>query len=85
MNVTSYRSANIDSNHYLANVCLRAWISNVKLVTGIRTSQYNVSKLTSSEVVEQYRQQIEEKLKHVTMTEQDNGEKLWDVKQSLIL
>lgn len=40
MNVRSYRGANIDSKHHLANARLRAWISNVKQVTGIRTNQY---------------------------------------------
>ena len=29
-------------------------------------------------MAEQYRQQIEEKLNHITLTDQDNGEKLWE-------
>jgi hypothetical protein len=29
-------------------------------------------------VAEQHRQQIEEKLNHITLNEQGNGEKLWD-------
>ena len=29
-------------------------------------------------LVEHYRQQIEEKLNHITHTEQDNGEELWE-------
>jgi len=29
-------------------------------------------------VAEQYRQLIEEKLNHITLTDQDNGEKLWE-------
>jgi hypothetical protein len=57
---------------------LTARISNVKKVTGIRTGIYNVFKLTSSEVAEQYWQQIEEKLNHITLPEQYNGEKLWE-------
>jgi hypothetical protein len=61
----------------LVIACLRAQISNVRQVTGIRTSKYNVSKLTSTEVTEQYRQQTEEKLNHITFTEQDNKEELW--------
>jgi len=73
------------SGHYLAIAHLRARISNVKKVTGIRTSKYIVSKLTSSEVAEQYRQQIEEKWNRITLTEQDNGENCGrDVKQALI-
>jgi len=79
MDVRSYRGANINWDHYLVIVCLRARISNVKQVTGIRTSKYNVSKLTSTEVAEQYRQQIEHKLNHITLTEQDNGEELWEI------
>ena len=43
MDVRSYRGANIDSDHYLVIAVLRAQISNVKKVTGIRTSKYNVS------------------------------------------
>jgi len=78
MDVRSYRGSTIDSDHYLVIACLRPQISNVKQVTGIRTSKNHVSKLTSNEVVEQYRQQIEEKLNHITFTEQDNGEELWD-------
>jgi len=53
MDVRSYRGAIIDSDHYLLIARLRAQISNVKQVTGIRTSKKSVSKLTSSEVVEQ--------------------------------
>ena len=77
MDVRSCLGADIDSNHYLSIACVRARISNVKKVTGIRTSKYNVSKLTSSEVAKQYRQQMEEKLNHITLNEQDNEEKLW--------
>ena len=76
MDVRSYQGANIDSDHYLVFARLRARISNVKHVTGIRTSKYNVSKLTPTEVAEQQRQQREEKLIHITLTEQDNGEEL---------
>ena len=65
MDVRSYRGANNDSDHYLVTVRLRARISNVKQVTGIRTIKYSISKLTSTEVVEQHRQQIEEKLNHI--------------------
>jgi hypothetical protein len=43
MDVRSYRGANIDSRHYLVVARLRAQISNVKKVTGIRTSKYNIS------------------------------------------
>ena len=60
MDVRSYKGANINSDHYLVTARLKAQISNVKQVTGIRTSKYNVSKLTSNEVVEQYRQQTDE-------------------------
>jgi hypothetical protein len=52
--VRLYQGANIDSNHCLVIACLRAQISNVKRVTGIRTNKYNITKLA-----EQYRQQIE--------------------------
>jgi hypothetical protein len=73
------------SGHYLFIVHVRARISNVKKVNGIRTSKYTASKLTYSEVVEQYRQQIEEKWNRITLTEQDNGENCArDVKQALI-
>ena len=53
MDVRSYQGDNTDSNHYLVIAYLRARISNVKQVTGIRISKYHVSKLTSSEVAEQ--------------------------------
>ena len=53
MDVRSYRGANIDSDHYFVIVRLRARTSNVKKVIGIRSSKYNVSKFTSSEVAEQ--------------------------------
>jgi len=66
MDVRSCLGANIDSNHYLGIAHLRARISNVMKVTGIRTSKYSVSKLTSSEVAKQYRQQMEQKLNHYT-------------------
>ena len=77
MDVRSYQGANNDSDHYLVTASLRVQISNIRQVTGIRTSIYNVSKLTPSEVAEQYRQQTEEKLNHITLTEKDNGENLW--------
>jgi hypothetical protein len=51
----------------------RIRISNVKKVTGARTSKYDVFKLISSEEVEQYRQR---KVNHITLTEEHNGEKL---------
>jgi len=69
MDVRSYQGSSIDSDHHLVIACQSAQISNVKQVTGIRTSKYSVSKLTSAEVVEQYRQQIDEKLNHITLTE----------------
>jgi hypothetical protein len=72
MDVRSYRGANTDLDHYLVIACQKARISNVKQVTGIRTRKHNVSKLTFTEVAEQYRQQTEEKLNHITLTEQDN-------------
>jgi len=64
--------------------CPRTQISNVKQITGIRTSKYDVSKLTSSEVVEQSRKQIEEELNHMTLTEQNNGDKLWERCKTII-
>jgi hypothetical protein len=76
MDVMSYRGANTDSNHCLVIVHLRGHISNIKKVTGFRTSKYNISKLTPSEVAEQYRQQTEEKLNYITLTEQDTGKKI---------
>jgi len=79
MDVRSYQGANINWDHYLVIACLRARTSNVKQVTGIRTSKYSVSTMTSTEVMEQYRQQIEDKLNHITLTEQDNGEELWEM------
>jgi hypothetical protein len=58
---------------------------NVKKVNGIRTSKYTVYQLTYSEVVEQYRQLIEEKWNRITLTEQDNRENCGrGVKQALI-
>jgi hypothetical protein len=45
----------------------------MKHVTGFRTGKYNVPKLASYEVEEQYRQQIEE-ICYITFTEHDNGE-----------
>ena len=35
-------------------------------------------------MAEQYRQQTEEKLNHITLTEQDNGEKLWERCKTII-
>ena len=43
MDVRSYRGANIDSDHYLVIAYLRAQISHVKKLTGIRTSKYYIS------------------------------------------
>jgi hypothetical protein len=43
--VSSYRGASIVSNYCLVIACLRAQISNVVRVTGIRTNKYNVTKL----------------------------------------
>ena len=85
MDVWSYRGVSIDSDHYLVTVRLRARISNDKQVTGIRTIKHNVSILTSSEVAEQYRQQIEEKLNHIALTDLDNGEELWERCKTIII
>ena len=85
MGVRSYRGANINSDHCLVTVRLSAQISNLKQVTGIRTSKYNVSILTSSEEAERYRQQIEEKLNHITLTDLDNGEELWERCKTIII
>ena len=40
--------------------------------------------MTSSEMAEQYRLQIEEKLNHITLNEQNNGEKLWEGCKTII-
>jgi hypothetical protein len=85
MDVRSYRGSTIDSDHYLVIAWLRAQISNVKEVTDNGTSKYSVSKLTSTEVVEQYMQLIEEKLDCITLTERDNGEELWERCKTVIL
>ena len=74
MGVSSYWGANVDSDHQMVIAHFRAQISYVKTVTGFRTSKYNVSKLISCIVAEQYRWQIEEKLNYITLPEQDNGE-----------
>jgi len=84
MDVRSHRGANIGSDHHLVIACQRAQISNDKQVTGIRTRKNNISKLTSTEVAQQYRQQIEEKLNHIILTEQDNGEELWERCKTII-
>jgi hypothetical protein len=84
MDARSYRGANIDSDRYMVIASLRARISNTKQVTGMRTDKHNVSKLTSAEVVEQHRQQIEEKLNHITLTEQGNGKELWERCKTII-
>ena len=76
MDVRSFPDNNNESDHCLVIAYLRARISDVKKVIGIRTSTYNVSKLTSSEVAAQYRQQIQEKRNTIALTEEDNGEKL---------
>ena len=85
MDVRSCLSASIDSNHYLGIAHIGAEISNVKKVTGIRTSKYNVYKLVSSEVAEQYRQQmISSIILHLlNRTMEKNCGR--DIKQSLIL
>ena len=83
--VRSYRGSNIDFDHYLVTVRLRARISNVKQVTGIRTSKHNVSILTSSEEAEKYRQQIEENLNHITLTDLYNGEELRERCKTIII
>jgi hypothetical protein len=69
MDVRSYQGSSIDSYHHLVIACQRAQISNVKQVTGIRTSKYSASKVAFAEVVEQYRQQIDENLNHITLIE----------------
>ena len=53
MDARSYQGAIIGSNYYLVIACVIARVSNVKKVTAIRSSKYNVSKFTSSEVAEQ--------------------------------
>jgi hypothetical protein len=54
MDVRSCPVANIDSDHCLDIARVTACISKVKKITGTaRTSKYNVSKVTSSEVAEQ--------------------------------
>ena len=82
--MTGHAEVPTDSGHYLVIDYLRVRTSNVNKVTVIRTSKYNVFKLISSEVAEQYRQQIEEKLNYTTLTEQNNGEKLWERCQTII-
>jgi hypothetical protein len=53
MDIRSRLGANFDSDHCLFIAHVKACISNVKKITGARTSKYNVSKVTSSEVAEQ--------------------------------
>jgi hypothetical protein len=84
MDVRSFPDTNNDSDHCLVIAHLRDQISDVKKVVGIRTSKYNVPKLTASEVAEQYRQQIEEKQNSIVLIEQDNGEKLLERCKTII-
>lgn len=62
MNVRSYRGANIDSDHYLVDVRLRARISNIKKTKGNRHTKYKTDALKDETVLRSYQEHIRDNL-----------------------
>lgn len=58
-NVRTYRSANIDSDHYLVAVCMRSKLSTVYNTRRSRTPRLNVEHLQSAGAAQEYAQQLE--------------------------
>ncbi|XP_062715888.1 uncharacterized protein LOC134291753 [Aedes albopictus] len=57
-NVRTYRSANIDSDHYLVAVCMRSKLSTVITTRRSRTPRLNIEQLRNVEVAQDYAQQL---------------------------
>ena len=62
INVRTYRSANIDSDHYLVAVCMRSKLSTVYNTRRSRTPRLNIERLYDAGVAQDYAQQLEEAL-----------------------
>ena len=59
INVRTYRSANIDSDHYLVAVCMRSKLSTVYNTRRSRTPRPNIEQLRDAGVAQEYAQQLE--------------------------
>ena len=59
INVRTYRSANIDSDHYLVAVCMRSKLSTVYNTRRSRTPRPNIEQLRDAEAAQEYAQQLE--------------------------
>jgi Reverse transcriptase (RNA-dependent DNA polymerase) len=58
INVRTYRSANIDSDHYLVAVCMRSKLSTVYNTRRSRTPRPNIEQLRDAGVAQEYAQQL---------------------------
>ncbi|XP_058817661.1 uncharacterized protein LOC131680971 [Topomyia yanbarensis] len=68
-NVRTYRSANIDSDHYLVAVCMRSKLSTVHNTRRSRTPRSNIAQLRNAGIAQNYAQQ----LKAALLTEEQLG------------
>ena len=59
INVRTYRSANIDSDHYLVAVCMRSKLSTVYNMRQSRTPRPNIEQLRDPAVAQEYAQRLE--------------------------
>ncbi|XP_055535307.1 uncharacterized protein LOC129724427 [Wyeomyia smithii] len=59
INVRTYRSANIDSDHYLVAVCMHSKLSTVYNTRRTRTPRPNIEQLRDAEAAQEYAQQLE--------------------------
>jgi hypothetical protein len=58
IDVRSYRGANIESDHYLVGITLRAEISNAKMSIFKKIKRINVEQLTIQDKAREFREKI---------------------------
>jgi hypothetical protein len=68
LDVRSYRGGNVDSDDYLVIARMRAQISNIKKLRGVRIRKFCVSKLQDENATNMYVKRLEECLKQSACT-----------------
>jgi hypothetical protein len=72
MDVRSLRGANIDSDHFLVLLKLRARISNCKKECGIKIKKYSIEKLKDDDITLQYKQKLDNELRKSVAKSMEN-------------
>ncbi|XP_055375918.1 craniofacial development protein 2-like [Condylostylus longicornis] len=84
LDVRAFRGANIDSDHYMIRLKLRARISNAKKATSVRQEKFNTNRLKEEEYAKNYERDVSNNLERWNLSNETNVEEEWNAIKSSI-